>query len=365
MRVAFDTSSMRGRKTGIGTYTESLTSALRELAPARSAGFAPAFEVVELNDGATADQRTDRRILREQFVIPRLAARARAGVLHLTGFAAPWRAPCPVVLTVQDLIGVLFAKDFPPAARFYWSRYLPSTLRFASRLIVLSEHTKHDVIRLAKVSPARIHVIPPGRGQAFRPIEDARTLAEARARLGLPAKFVLFASTLEPRKGIDTLVEAFARTANQIPDDLVIVGKRGWYWQAFFEHVKRAGLEKRVRFLEYVPQQELTLIYNLARVFVFPSRYEGFGLTPLEAMACGTPVICSNAASLPEVVGDAGILVSPDDVEGFARAIARLSGDAQLRAELRGRGLKQVQKFSWAGAARATVEVYRSIQMSQ
>ncbi len=355
---------MRGHKTGIGVYTESLVCAMRELAgAAHPEDWASGIELVELSDAATADQRTDRRIVREQLVIPRLAAHARADVLHLTGFASPWRAPCPVVLTVQDLIGVLFAKNFPPASRFYWSRYLPFTLHFAARLIVPSEHTKKDVIRLANIPSRRIHVIPHGRNPAFHPIEDAQALAELRVKLGLPAQFVLFVSTLEPRKGVDTLIAAFARVADQIPDDLIIVGMRGWYWDKFSTQAQSTGFAPRIHFIDYIPPDELPLIYNLARAFVFPSRYEGFGLTPLEAMACGVPVICSNAASLPEVVGDAGILIAPDDVEGLAQAMVQVGRDAQLRAELRERGLKQARKFSWERAARETAGVYRLIKI--
>ncbi len=344
MRIAFDASSMRGAKTGIGVYTENLIRALRR--------FAPEIEMIELDDETTAHQRTDRRMVREQIGLPRLARQARADVLHLTGFAAPVRAPIPVVLTVMDLIGVLFASHFPPISRFYWSRYLPFTLRFPAQLITLSEHTRQDIVRLTKIPAARVWVIPPGRDEKFRPIENARVDFE------LPKKFFLFVSTLEPRKGIDTLIAAFARAANTLAEDLVIVGKRGWDAEKFFAQVEREGLSARVHFLDYVADEELPAVYNLARALVFPSRYEGFGLPPLEAMACGTPVICSNAASLPEVVGDAGVLLTPNDVDGFAQAMVRLARDESWRKELREQGLRQAQKFSWEHAARKMVEVY-------
>ncbi len=355
MRVAFDLSSTRGEKTGIGIYTDNLVRALREL-PQRDE-----IKIVELADHAPANQRTDRRILREQFAIPRLIARAGVHLVHLTGFAAPRRAPRPVVLTVHDLIGVLFSKNFPPAARFYWSRYLPFTLRYPRRLIAESEHTKKDVVCLANVPADRVRVIPNGRDEMFQPIYDRNALERARARLGLPSTFLLFVSTLEPRKGVDTLIEAFARIAGAVPDELVIVGKRGWFWEKLIAQVQRAGLERRVRFLDYVPQEQLPVVYNLARAFVFPSRYEGFGFPPLEAMACGTPVICSNASSLPEVVGDAAILIPPHDGEGFARAMLQIVGNECLRAELRERGLRRAQVFSWERAARETLQVYREV----
>ena len=353
MRVAVDVSSLRGTKTGIGVYTENLLSALRE--------HASQIELVELDDGAGANQRVPARIWREQITLPRLARRSHADILHLTGFAASFRPPLPLVLTVHDLIGALFASNFPPLARFYWSRYLPSSLRLAARLVADSENTKQDIVRLTRISPERIRVVYPGRDERFTPALAPAVLEEARSRYQLPAAFFLFVSTLEPRKGVDTLVSAYARIAGEVGEDLLIVGKRGWYWDKFTEQVAQEGLERRVRFLEYVPVELLPAIYKLARALVFPSRYEGFGLPPLEAMACGTPVICSNAASLPEVVGEAARLISPEDVQGLAQAMRELSSSPYLRAELSARGLARSAKFSWAKAARQTVDVYQDL----
>ncbi|MGE5140147.1 MAG: glycosyltransferase family 4 protein [Rudaea sp.] len=354
MRVAFDLSSTRGRKTGIGIYTENLVGALR--------AFAHGVDILELGDGASADQRTDARILREQFVLPRLARRSGADLLHLTGFAGPFRAPCPVILNAHDLIGALFPENFPPASRLYWGRYLPFSLRFATRLIVLSEQTRRDVIRIAGVPAERIAVIAPGRDERFRPIADRARLEETRRRLGLPAEFILFVSTLEPRKGIDTLIGAFSQIASQTGHDLVLAGRKGWYAEQFAAQVRRLGLEKRVHFAEYVAAEDLPRIYNMASVFVLPSRYEGFGLPVLEALSCGTPVICSNASSLPEVVGTAGILVPPGDISGFAEAILGVLNDAEQSAGLRTRGLSRASEFSWSRAAEQTAELYRSVQ---
>lgn len=350
MRVAFDVSATRGRRTGIGVYTDALVSALRNLASPP--------EIVFLDDGAGVDQRTDQRILREQFTLPNLAAAAQADVLHLTGFAAPLRSSMPIVLTVMDLIGILFAKNFPLASRFYWSRYLPLTLRAASHIVTLSHHTKRDIVRLTRIHPQRISVVPPGLDARFQLIAEESKAERARARLQLPPKYFLFVSTLEPRKGIDTLISAFALIASQVSEHLVIVGKRGWYYRPLFAQVRAAGLGARVHFADYIADADLPALYYMATAFVFPSQYEGFGLTPLEAMACGAPVISSNASSLPEVIGDAGISLAPKDVMGFARAMLAVATSDAERLRLRAMGIERAQLFSWNQAAQALVQIY-------
>ena len=346
-------SATRGRRTGIGVYTDALIGALRAMdAPP---------EIVLLDDGAGVDQRTDQRILREQFTLPNLASAARADVLHLTGFAAPLRSRVPVVLTVMDLIGVLFAKNFPFVSRMYWSRYLPYTLRATSHIVTLSHHTKRDIVRLTRIPPQHITVVPPGLDARFQIVPDQTYADEVHARLQLPERYFLFVSTLEPRKGVDTLLSAFALIASQVSEQLVIVGKRGWYYQSLFAQVQRAGLGTRVQFADYIADADLPALYYHATAFVFPSRYEGFGLTPLEAMACGAPVITTNVSSLPEVVNHAGILLKPNDVHGFARAMLAVATSNAERMRLRALGLERAQQFSWDSAARELMQIYQSV----
>lgn len=350
MRVAFDASSTRGRKTGIGVFTVQLCGALNK--------YAPQIETVLLDDGIGVEQRTDQRILREQFTLPQLAQNAKANLLHLTGFAAPLRSSVPVIMTVMDLIGVLFSENFTPASRFYWSRYLPFTLRAARHIITLSENTKRDVLKIVRLPAERITVIPPGVDARFQKIMDSEILQAARTRLNLPEEFFLFVSTLEPRKGVDTLIRAFAEIAPSVHEHLILVGKRGWAYENYFELARALDLASRVHFLDYVSDQDLPCVYNLATAFVFPSRYEGFGLAPLEAMACGTPVISSSTSSLPEVIGDAGILVPSKDVDGFARAMRDLSQSESLQKNLSAKGLERAAIFSWKRSAEQTAQVY-------
>jgi glycosyltransferase involved in cell wall biosynthesis len=202
----------------------------------------------------------------------------------------------------------------------------------------------------------------------FRPA-GPEALAAVRQKYDLPERFILYVGTIEPRKNLTALLEAYAALMERLSvcdlrpalSDvrLVIVGKKGWLYEGFFRRLHELGLEDRVLFTGYVPDEDLPAIYSAADLFVFPSLYEGFGLPVLEAMACGTPVIASNASSLPEVAGEAGIMIAPHDVRGLAEAMERLLMDKQLRAELRARGLERAKQFTWERAAAMTLEVYQ------
>jgi glycosyltransferase involved in cell wall biosynthesis len=190
------------------------------------------------------------------------------------------------------------------------------------------------------------------------------TLAAVRAKYHLPERFILFVGTIEPRKNLVTLLEAFAalRSGGRHPGlGLVIAGGKGWLYGEFFERLRTLGLEKTVILTGYVPEADLPALLNSAEVFAFPSSFEGFGLPPLEAMACGVPVVCSNATSLPEVVGEAGLLVPPDDAASWTEALGRLLDDAELRGELRARGLARARLYTWEAAAQKTLAVYEAV----
>lgn len=352
-RVAVDMQATVGRKTGIGIYATQLLAALRRLAPG--------LDLVELTWGRDLPMRLDRRLRWQQVEVPRRARQSQAALLHIPGFDAPGWKPCPVVLTVHDLIGMLFPQNLPLAARFYWSRWLPWSVRWADAVIADSEQTRRDLVRLLRVPEERITVIPLGVEPVYRPQTDRAALERLRQRYALPPRFILYLGTLEPRKGLDTLLTAYAALTADWPHALVLAGKKGWYTDTLFTQVKQQGLEERVHFTDYIPDEELPGLYNLAEVFAFPSRYEGFGLPPLEAMACGVPVVSSNAASLPEVIGDAGLLVPPDDPGALAAALRRVLSDADLRADLQARGWRQAARFTWDETARRTLAFYRRV----
>lgn len=353
MRIALDTQSTLGRPTGIGQYTARLLAALRRVAPQHT--------YLEVGWGKEPAMRLHNRLLWQQLLAPRQAQRLHADLLHAPGFDAPAWKPCPVVLTCHDLIGMLFPRNLPPISRLYWARWLPFSVRFADAIIADSHATQRDIVRLLAIDPSRITVIPLGVDPHFRP-QEAAEIARVRAAHRLPRAYLLFVSTLEPRKGIDTLLDAFAAVHSQRPDlALVIAGKRGWYWQALLDRMAALGIAAHVHLLDYVPASDLAALYSGASVFVFPSRYEGFGLPVLEAMACGVPVITTNVSSLPEVAGDAALLTPPDDAATLAAAIEAVMGQPALQAELRARGVAQAQRFTWERTAAATLAVYEQV----
>ncbi len=354
MRIAIDTQSTLGRKTGIGIYTTKLLEALRQTAPQH--------EYVELDWGRAPVMRIDRRLFWQQWQVPRRARAAHADLLHVPGFDAPLRRPCLTILTVHDLIGMLFPHNLPPAARFYWAWWLPRSVRWADQIIADSENTKRDITRLLGIQAEHIEVIYLGVSSTFRPLLDQATREAVRHKHDLPPNFALYVGTLEPRKGLDTLVAAFGAIAANTACHLVIAGKLGWYTKPLFRQIETLGLSQRVHVIDYVADEDMASLYNLADLFVYPSRYEGFGLPPLEAMACGAPVIASDAASLPEVVGEAGRLIPPDDIEALASAMLQVLSDTTLQTRMRESGLARARRFTWEETARRTAQVYVRLQ---
>ena len=352
MRVAIDTQSTIGRKTGIGYYTAECLAAMRQVAPQH--------EYVEVTWGRDPLMRIDRRLRWQQFEVPLRARRAHADLLHVTGFDAPLWRPCPTVLTVHDLIGMLFPHNLPPVARFYWSRWLPFSVRAADAIIADSAATRDDLVRLLGIPEGRIYVVHLGVQNRFQPQPAAR-IAELRQRYHLERPFILYVGTLEPRKGIDTLIDAFAELAGEYDYDLAIGGKKGWWWSSLLTQITRHGLEQRIHLLDYVPDEDLPTLYSAAGVFAFPSRYEGFGLPVVEAMACETPVVCANTSSLPEVAGDAAIMTPADQPDALASALIQVISRPETAARLRQAGRARAAGFTWAKTAQKTLEVYQKV----
>ncbi|MGC8826329.1 MAG: glycosyltransferase family 4 protein [Anaerolineae bacterium] len=306
------------------------------------------------------------RIPWEQVVLPWRLYAGRHDLLHALAFVSPlaWRGP--TVVTVFDLSFLLFPERFRVYNRLYLSVFTRLSAQRADRVIVISESTKRDAVRLLGLEARRVAVVYCGVDAVYHPL-SADAVEEYRRRRGLPERFVLFVGTLEPRKNITGLIEAYRLLAADWPHGpaelpvLVIAGAKGWYYQDVYQAVQRAELMERVVFTGYVPADELPFLYNAATLFVYPSLYEGFGLPPLEAMACGTPVVASDRSSLPEVVGDAGVLVNPTEPAAIAQALRALLLDEEARRALAEKGRRRAAAFSWQRAAQETTAIYRQV----
>lgn len=283
-------------------------------------------------------------------------------VFHSPDFIPPRLTRAPNVITIHDLAFLLYPRFLTPEAAKYYGQIDPAA-RSAAHVIAVSQSTKRDITRLLGVPEDKVSVIYEAAYSDAQPIERAAARARVKAKFGVDGDFILFVSTIEPRKNLPTLLAAYSKLLDGYNSTarLLIAGHKGWLTEEVDAAVEKYKLHNKVCFLGGVPADELKYLYNAARVFALPSFYEGFGLPPLEAMASGTPVIVSNISSLPEVVGDAGLLVDPNDVEGWTVALHRVLTENELHAELSAKGLKRASKFSWERAARETLDVYRKV----
>jgi glycosyltransferase involved in cell wall biosynthesis len=292
---------------------------------------------------------------------PSIGALRDVRFFHATEHLLPRIPGARTVFTLHDTAYLLFPEYHLPRNRIFLRHMMPRFLRQADRVIAVSENTKREALRSYDLEPGKIEVIPEGVDERFRPDLDPAEVEEVRRRYALPERFVLSIGTIEPRKNLTTLLEAYAVVRERHPDvGLVIAGGKGWMVEPFFERLRALGLERDAVLTGYVPDQDVPALLNAAEVFAFPSEFEGFGLPPLEAMACGVPVVSSDAASLPEVVGDAGVQLPPRDVRAWVQALDSLLGDPSARAGRRAAGLARARGFTWTAAARRTLEVYRA-----
>ncbi|HAU30906.1 MAG TPA: glycosyltransferase family 1 protein [Desulfotomaculum sp.] len=265
------------------------------------------------------------------------------------------------ILTVHDITVFIVPKEHPVYRILFGKLLFPRTLKTADKIITDSNSTKKDLINYFNIPEEKIKVIFLGVDEKFKPL-DKEEINEVKQRYNLNFPFILYVGTLEPRKNIPTLIKAFYKLKKKnIEHKLVITGKKGWKYKKIFETIDKLNLQKNVTFTGYVSDEDLPALYNTADLFVYPSLYEGFGFPPLEAMACGTPVITSNTSSLPEVVGDAGIMVNPYDVDGLADAMHEVLTNDGLREDMIKKGLERAKMFSWEKCARETLRVYEEV----
>ena len=303
----------------------------------------------------------------EQWLLPLELARFRLDLLHSTDFIGPLYSTSPTVITVHDLAFLHWPHFLTKDSAAYYSQ-IDRAVRHARHIIVPSESTKQDLIGQLGVPHAKVSVIYEAADERFTPLPLAPTREEVRRKYGLPASFVLFVGTIEPRKNVDGLLRAFHHLRSRygmVDTGLAIAGGRGWLTNEVEDLIRELDLGKSTYLLGRVADEDLHKLYVAARMHVHPAHYEGFGLPPLEALACGTPTVVSNVSSLPEVVNDAALLVNPGNWEEIAVAMYRLLTDDDLHLELRTKGLQRAQCFSWHQAARQTLDVYRAVNASR
>ena len=369
MHIIIDYTPAVHQRAGIGRYTRGLVQALSEIeSPHRFTLFVlgtpqrlpPNFR---LRSVPLTVRWATVMWYRLNLPLPVDLLSGRADLFHGPSFTLPasWM---PRLLTVHDLSFLRYPQGAHPPLLAWLSRAVPRSLARARHVLADSESTRRDLIELLNVPAGRITVIGAGVDDHFRRIEDPGQLAAVRDRYRLPGRFVLGLSTLEPRKNFTGLIAAFNQLAGQPPHadlHLVIAGGRGWNYAPVFQAADASPFRERIHFPGYIPDADLPALYSLSQVFVFPSHYEGFGIPVLEAMACGTPVVCADNSSLPEVAGDAALLVRADDTPGIAAATDRALRDAPLRDQLIRRGQAQARRFTWPDAARRLLAVYEAL----
>jgi len=357
MRIGFEQTGLELDATGTARTIRRLA---RELA---------AHEAVELvtlaqpgRPRAGARGRIARGLRRELSYLPlelsRRAARLGVEVLHCPVGLAPVRSQVPVAITVHDVMALEHPEWFTRGNRLQQRLLLGPAARSAAVVLTPSEFSRHRAIERLGLDPERVRVTPWGVDEVFSPDERSD---EALARLGVRGRYLLTVGALRPRKNLEGALVAFEQLAGHDDLELVVAGGRGWDDAELLDRLRRSPAAGRIRLTGRVSDADLAELYRGAECFLFPSRYEGFGLPPLEAMACGAPVVSSDRTSMPEVVGDAAVLVHPDDADGLVAAVEAVLASPERRAELSERGRRRAAAFTWERCARLTVEAYRSV----
>jgi len=377
MRIGIDCrtilSPSRGEKAGIGHYTYYLVNCLLKIDKANEYVLFFDYRVPDVREFEQKNVKAKyfpfsqyKKFLPftySHMLIAARLAREKLDVYHSPANVIPYLYSGPSIVTVHDLAIYKNPDWFPSGQKFSTKFLVPKSLRKAKRIIAVSEATKKDIIKLFKIPASKITVIH--EGVVVKKLEVRTKDIKAKDRYNLSDKYICFVGTLEPRKNVLRLIEAYAdflKKSKKFQEyDLVIAGTRGWRSREIFNLIKRLKLKDKVKYLDYIPNNlKLDLIEN-ATCFVFPSLYEGFGLPVLEAMKLGTPVITSNVSSLPEITNSAAILVNPCKASEIAKALEKVIKNKPLREKLKKAGLEQAKKFDWEKFARKTLSVYKEV----
>jgi glycosyltransferase involved in cell wall biosynthesis len=355
MRVALELTTLEKDASGSARSIRGLLGALRRT---------NSVEVVTLAQPMGDPHSRLRSVLRPfareliylPFQLPRAVRRAGADLLHCPSPLCPVLPTVPFVLTLYDVMVWDHPEWFTAKNVVRQRMALPFAAQRATRILTCSSYSRDRILAALDVNPERVMVAPLGVDEQFTPGPSADW---SLARLGVTPPFILTVGTLQPRKNLETALSAFERlVAAGANHSLVVAGAQGWSNSEFLRRCRRSKAASRIAFTGRVTESELVNLYRGAECLVFPSRYEGFGLPAVEAMACGTPVICSGSTSLPEIVGDAGILVDPNDLEAFEAALTRVLSSSRLRDELSAKGLARARNYSWDRTARVTLSAY-------
>jgi glycosyltransferase involved in cell wall biosynthesis len=361
MKIAFDL--RRIGNPGIGRYMKCLAEAMTAQAPENEYLLILLSGGDDLVDAPGAEKicsPVKYYSVREQVELPRILSRHRVDLLHSPHFLLPLLRPCPAVATIHDVIYLSCPQDLPSrAGRLYYRAMMHACIRIARRIITDSEYSRSEIVSYLRADPERIDVIYPGVDPVFAPVTDALQLAAVRSQLGIDREYILCVGIYKPRKNHAGLLRAFQRClANGIQAQLVIAGPMAEGEPVLRRLAAELGVAKHVVFTGFVDDADLCALYSAARVCVCPSLYEGFGFTVLEAMACGAPVVCSRATSLPEVAGKAALYFDPRDPKEMASQLVHAFSDNALHDSLIEQGRHNLQRFNWAETARLTLAVY-------
>ncbi len=375
LHIALDyTPGIIQRRSGVGRYARNLVAALAALqtphqytlftsARPISDPLPPPGDAFRLRPVPLGGQILSTLWQRARLPLPADLLTGRVDLWHgLDGTLLPLLHGRAIV-TVPDLAFLSQSESIDPSRGAFLSRVIPRTVQRADAIITLSGQVRKELIERLNIPEGKIYAAQPGVSSAFRPITDTMLLTATRHKFELQPPFILAVGTLESRKNLVRLVQAFdkIRRARGGPRMLALAGPNGWRYEEVYETVNRLGLKNEVRFLGYVSDLELVLLYSMADVVAFPSLYEGIGLTVLEAMACGAPVVCSNAGALPEVAGNAALLVNPTDTDALGNMLLRLLRNPKLRALLSKKGQAQAAKFTWEACAQAHLKLYEEL----
>ncbi len=370
MRVGIDVGPLTPQRTGVGNYCFYLLKHLLQARPQpHLLGYAACRHHPDLGELAGKLAVKHRRIpTRAMYKIWDTIGRPRVDrslggvdVFHATNYFLPPTQNAMRVLTIHDLAFLIEPAWCSPRIVGPFSRAIKRHAPQADAIMVYSESTKSDIVRLLDVAPERIHVAPMAVDEQFQPMPRDEAEAYLTSTYGISPPFLLFVSTLEPRKNVSTLLRAFKRLAKKIPHTLVMIGSIGWNARETQKVLAEVDLGERLIRPGFVPHMKLPAFYCAADAFVFPTHYEGFGLPLLEALVCGCPVVTADNSSIPEVTGGAALMSHALDMDAFCQNVLRIVEDAELRESLRSRGLEHAKRFSWRACADKTLDVYEAL----